>query len=141
MSGPLANQTALPLLALLLNTALRGLEDDRRLRLAAVRLQPQIVELELELRGLPGPLDGRYRLQLRLRETTPQRTVCEPSWQQAGGLGMLVGLGARLVPRTLLNEALQRRLGGWLQVEGEQIVIDHAGLMAALARRSGTGAG
>ena len=139
MAGPLANQTTLPLLALLLNTALRVGEDDRRLRLAAVRLQPQIVELELELRGVAGPLDGSYRLQLQLRETSPQRTVCEPSWQQAGGLGKLVGLGARLLPRTLLNEALQRRLGGWLQVEGEQIVIDHAGLMAALAKRSGTG--
>ena len=139
MSGPLANQTTLPLLARLLNTALQGTEDDRLLRLAAVQLQPQVVELELELRGLAGPVDGRYRLQLELRETTPERTVCEPSWRQAGGLGTLVGLGARLVPRALLNEALQRRLGGWLQVEGEQIVIDHAGLMTALARRSGTG--
>lgn len=141
MSNLPANQTTLPLLAQLLNTALRGQQDGKRMRLEAVRLLPRSIELELGLRGVAGPLDGSYLLQLEVKESTPQRTVCEPSWQQAGGLGKLVGLGARLLPRGLLNQALERMLGGWLQVQGEQIVIDHAGLMAALAERSGNRGG
>lgn len=141
MSNLPANQTTLPLLAQLLNTALRGQQDGKRMRLEAVRLLPQSIELELGLRGVAGPLDGSYLLQLEVKESTPQHTVCEPSWQQAGGLGKLVGLGARLLPRGLLNQALERMLGGWLQVQGEQIVIDHAGLMAALAERSGNRGG
>lgn len=141
MSNLPANQTTLPLLAQLLNTALRGQQDGKRMRLEAVRLLPRSIELELGLRGVAGPLDGSYLLQLEVKESTPQHTVCEPSWQQAGGLGKLVGLGARLLPRGLLNQALERMLGGWLQVQGEQIVIDHAGLMAALAERSGNRGG
>lgn len=141
MSNLPANQTTLPLLAQLLNTALRGQQDGKRMRLEAVRLLPRSIELELGLRGVAGPLDGSYLLQLEVKESTPQHTVCEPSWRQAGGLGKLVGLGARLLPRGLLNQALERMLGGWLQVQGEQIVIDHAGLMAALAERSGNRGG
>lgn len=141
MSNLPTNQTTLPLLAQLLNTALRGQQDGKRMRLEAVRLLPRSIELELGLRGVAGPLDGSYLLQLEVKESTPQHTVCEPSWQQAGGLGKLVGLGARLLPRGLLNQALERMLGGWLQVQGEQIVIDHAGLMAALAERSGNRGG
>lgn len=137
MSGLPVPQTALPLLEQLLCTALQSTGRENHLRLERVRLTPRMVVLQLGLRGVAGPLDGSYLLELHLLESTPARTVCEPKWAQAGGLGKLVGLGARLAPRALLNEALQRLLGGWLRVEGEQIVIDHAGLIAALARRGG----
>ena len=143
MSGLPATQTVLPLLTQLLNAALLGMRDDSRLRLERVRLTPSTVELQLGLQiglgGMAGPLDGSYVLELHIREATPLQTVCEPSWRKAGGLGKLVQLGAKLVPRALLNQALERLLGGWLRVEGERIVIDHARLIAALAERSGKG--
>ena len=141
MSNLPANQTMLPLLAQVLNIALREQEEHQRLRLESVRLLPQTVELELGLHGVTAPLNGSYLLQLHVRESTPLHTVCEPAWRQAGGLGKLVGLGARLLPRAMLNEALQRLLGGWLRVDGERIVIDHAGLMTALAERAGKRSG
>lgn len=141
MSGLPALQTMLPLLEQLLCTALQSAGRENRLRLERVRLTPRMVVLQLGLRGVAAPLDGSYLLELHLLESTPVRTVCEPKWAQAGGLGKLVGLGARLAPRALLNEALQRLLGSWLRVEGEQIVIDHAGLIAALAKRGGAAPG
>ncbi len=100
-----------------------------------MRLKPETVVLELELAHLANLVDGAYPLELRIRETSPAETLCEPNWARPTGLSRLLGAGARLMPRPLLNEALQRLLGDWIRVEGEHVVIDH-GRLIAMAKRS-----
>ena len=128
-----AAQTTLPLLENLINVAAQRRGGDGRLHVERVRLQPSTIVIELGLRNMTQFMDGTYTLELRIRETGADRTVCEPHWVQPGGLASLVGFGAKLLPRGLLNEALQRLFGHWMRVEGEQVVLLHQELIAALA--------
>ncbi|MCZ6532904.1 MAG: hypothetical protein O7A08_08050 [SAR324 cluster bacterium] len=135
MSEPPATQTMLPLLEHMLNTAVGTGRQDKRFRLDRISLSPTSILLELGYSRHAAVSKGAYRLELVIRESTAAETLCEPRWSQEPGLARLLGLGARLVPETLLNEVLKRLLGDWVRVQDSSVIIDHAGLVAALARK------
>lgn len=132
---PPAAQTMLPLLESLINVAVRERAGAGRFRVEAVRLEPSRITIQLGLHHMTQLMDGGYSLELELRETNAAETRCRPNWVRPGGLAKLVGLGARLVPRGLLNEALQRLFGGWMRVEDEDVVLLHGEMIAALLSR------
>lgn len=136
-----AAQTTLPFLENLITLAVRERSGDGRFRVEEVRLSPSTILIRLGMRNMTKLLDGSYGLELHILETGPARTRFEARWEEPGGLARLVGLGAKLLPRGLLNEALQRLFGGWIRVEGEHVVLHHAEMIASLARKSGSGSG
>ncbi len=138
---PPAAQTMLPLLENLLCVALRARSGAGRLRVEAVRLEPSRITIELGLRNMTQLMDGGYGLELHILETGAAETRCRPNWIQPGGLAKLVGLGAKLLPRALLNEALQRLFGGWMHVEEEVVVLHHREMIAALLAGPGSRGG
>jgi hypothetical protein len=141
MTQPPATQTTLPLLESLINVAVPEKGSGTRFRLERVRLTPSAVVLDLGVRNLTRFVDGTYALELVVRETRAAETRFHPRWSQPEGLARLVSFGARLAPRGLLNEALQHLFGEWMRVEGEEVVLDHQAMIAALAEKRRGAAG
>lgn len=128
---PLA-PTLLPLLETLANAWLRGREQAGPLRLAAVRLRPEGVELRVAVRQAPAFLAGTYPVWVRVEETTPERTWCRLELPRTPGLSRLLHEALRRLPGQPLNDMLQRLLGEGVRLEGERVVLEHAALAERL---------
>ena len=123
------NQTLLPLLASLLNMVLAEQKKGGRIGLKNVRLEPTRIILDLELARVTSFMDGIYPLELHLEECHPDRTVCSLNWGSQKGITKLVGLGAKLIPRSMINEALNRYFGEGIRVEGDFVYFEHRPLL------------
>lgn len=126
--------TLLPMLEALLNRFVQQARQEKQLRVEKVALHPEKVVLELRVPPLAGIGEGLYRLELVVRKSTLAATVCAPRWGRPDGVARLAGLGARLIPRALLNRALERLYGEGLRVEGEELVFEHGPLLRRLAQ-------
>ncbi len=124
----------LPLLASLVNKALSGYRQTKRFRLEEIRLNPTSLVLELGISNVAPMVDGKYPLELHIKESTLESTVCELSLGIEGKMTRLVELGAKMIPRALLNEALQHFFGEGLRVVGDQVHIEHLALIRSLKR-------
>ncbi len=130
-----APNTLLPLLADLANEWLAAHPGSKGFRLRSVRATPTALLLEFSLMAgaseLPG-LPRRVSLSLTPVETQLERSEFELGIGAGGKMAALVGLGARLIPRFLLNEVLKYYLGEGLRVEGNRIHAEHGPLIERL---------
>ena len=127
-----AAHNLLPLLERLANVAISAHNPASTFRLEGVALEPGSVTLRLQVRGVVQVLEGVYPVQLAVHDSTLERTRCAMSFPRAPGVGRLLGLGLKVLPRRLLNDALAHVFGGAIAVEGEAVVIDHRALLAAV---------
>lgn len=123
------SQTLLPLLALLVNRGLAAGAGSRRFRLEALHLEAGKAVFDVGVRGVAWGVDGLYPLELLPKECRADRTICELRMGGGSGLSRLAGLGSRLVPRPLLNEALKHLLGEGVRVEGKEVHLLHRELL------------
>jgi hypothetical protein len=133
----------LPLLALLEQLAALALREGvpaGPLVLKGLRLEPDALVLLVGARGLAGrvvaPLGGVQAVRLAVLETSPERTRFALSLPAAPGLGRLVSLGLRALPRAWVDEALRGLAGDALRLEGGEMLLEHRALLARLRERA-----
>lgn len=125
-------QTLLPLLEKLLARALAGRKAEGAVQVTAVHLHPSGVTLHLSLERFPSSAAGGYPLHLKIEETTPEHTLCAVELPSAPGLQKMLGLGLKVLPNRIVNEALANFFQGALAMEGDQVRIDHRALLEAM---------
>lgn len=145
-------QTLLPLLEKLLDVALAGPRGDgaenvtgargkvdqvkaarmTAVRVKSLRLDAAGITLHLSLEHFPSSGGGGYPLRLKIEETTPEHTLCAVELPAAPGLQKVLGLGLKVLPDRIVNEALANFFQGALAMEGDKVRIDHRALLELL---------
>ena len=99
---------------------------------ARVRVQGGALELEIAVTGKGELINGKYPVRLVVESTSLEKTQLKIDLPAAKGLGKLMNMGLKAISGKLVNDWLERTLQGAVTLEGENLVVHHAAMLARL---------
>ena len=130
-------QTLLPLVSLLLNRLLTSYRLGKWMLSARVEVEavPEGLLVWLNVAAGEGLVQGRYPVEFRIEDTSPEQTEFSMHLKASGGVaGVVKFIGKNLLPREFINERLQEILGDAIRLEGERFILSHAALIQRLSQ-------